>query len=386
MTFILAWKDKKNVFVTGDAAVTNIGVPSKSIETIKSNGKLITSFGEPVYFSEDKVVQESVLKVHNIREEFIIGYAGVGNVAVDVINDLEADLEFSKNNIVSKIKEAAMIYGSSFQMVIGYYNKKSSVLLSFNLYGNCKVRFHSNNTPIRLGNLRSYSLIKLVSFEISNLFNLIKTNNTPDKKLVMASTFMQGVIIRAGLISKGVGGFFTGGYINRFGFYWQKDTGILKFELRKNAKKDSRNPSELFSNSQLVVLIIREAKLAVLSFSLHQSYRNVTVFQNFINSFHLKANFNCITKEFSEWKSKYESEIVDILTNLLFDFFVFLCTDLEAPNKMTFIEKKSLIEEKYFKIRWKQNHPVLTISGEVVDEFNPLKAEYLNQFHWLPNN
>lgn len=384
MTFILAWKDKRNVFISGDAAVTRKGVSDHYIDDIIKRGRLNTAFGESVYLTNETTVQESVLKIHKINNEFILGYAGTGDIAIDVINELERDNELTKINLVSKLKAATIIYGSDFQMAIGYFNKKSSVLLSFNLYGKRKIRYHSQYEPVRLGNLRSDDLIQLVSSEIAMLFETIARDTTPDKKLVMNCIFMQGVIIRAGLLEQGVGGFFTGGYVNRNGFFWQKDTGMIKFDLRNGVTANSRNPAQLFNNPQFIALLNREGKVCILSFQLNKNYRDVTVFQNYINSFELRNNYDVIMAEFDTWKSTYEIDISDVLENFSFEYLVFFCSDKDAPNKMTFIEKESLTSEKYFKISWVNNIPMLNIPGTTVDEFNPLKGEYFNQFHWLP--
>lgn len=384
MTFILAWKDKKNVFVTGDAAVTRRGVSDNYIDDIINGGKLTTAFGESISIRKGQVIQESVLKIHNLNNRFILGYAGTGDIAIDVINDLEQDINLNEKNIVSKIKDATERYGSEFQMVIGFRNKNSAVLLSFNLFGKRKVRYHERNKPIRLGNLRSDDLMKFVSDEIAIMFTTIAQNVTPNKKLVMASVFMQGVILRAGLIAQGVGGFFTGGFVNRDGFFWQKDTCVIKFHLRNGAKPNTRDPAQLFSGPRLIALIIRESKLAILSFDLNRNYRDVTIFHNYISRYKIRYDYAELEQNFNIWKDQYQGEIADILQNFLFDFLVFFCPDRDAPNKMTFLEKESIISERYFKIRWENNIPVLNIPGPFVDEFNPLKAEYLNQFHWMP--
>ena len=386
MTFILAWKDKKSVFITGDSAVTRRGVSQKYVENIFTQNRLNTAFGESVKISNNQTIQESVLKIHNIRDEFILGYAGTGDVAIDVINELTSDEDLNRKNIASKIKQASIIFGASFQMVIGYFNKKSPILMSFNLYNDFKIRYHEKHAPIRLGNLRNDDLVKLISFELSGLFQSLSKNIDSDKKLLMACIFLQGVIVRARLLEKGVGGFFTGAYINKHGFYWQKDTAILKFDLKKDAKEESRNPNEIFANPQFIAMLNREGKLAVLSHHLNSNYIDVTVFQNYYNSIQLRKNYKEIEKDFKIWKSRYEKEIIQILLGFSFDYFVFLTTDLDALNKMTIIEKESLEKDQYFKISWRNNVPVLDISGNMIDEINPLNAEYVNQFHWMPIN
>lgn len=384
MTYILAWRDKSNVYISGDSAVSRRNVSDDYINDVKNKGVLTTSFGETLVLTNEKVVEESVLKIHNINNNFIIGYAGTGDVAIDVIKALEEEGELTKNNIVRKIKGETLRFGSDFQMVIGFFDKRSSILLSFNLYGKRKVRSHPKFTPVGLGNMRNDDLLKLVSSDMIDTFITSSITKSAERRIVMTSAFVQVVILRANLLPNGVGGFFSGAYLNKHGFFWQKDLGIIDFKMKPLATKYGRDPNLLFRSPQFVGIIIRDNKVAILSSKLFANYSDFKIFSQYINSYELKQFYEEYEIQHNNWIIQNQQEITDIITNFDYDYFVFICTDKDVDNKMTFVSKESLSATNYFTLFWQGTTPTFDIAGETVEEINPLTTEFWNQLHWLP--
>ncbi len=384
MTLILAWHDKSNVYISGDSAVTRENVSEEYLRNIRSRGTLTTTFGETLQLSKGKMVEESVIKIHHIGNRFIIGYAGKGDIALDVINDLEEDEELTKHNVAQKIKNAADIFGSDFQMVIGYFDSNSSVLLSFNLCEKSKIKTHSPYDPILLGNLRKNALLNLVSSTNIDILVNSTENNSPDRKLLMTNTFIQVVILRANLLEQSVGGFFCGAYLSRDGFFWQKDLGIIDIKMRTTATPELKDPNLLFISPYFIGLIIREGRAAILSSRPFRNHPTISIFSQYINKYRLKKFYKDYKANYDNWITTYQGDITNILSNFDYEYFAFICTDKDAPNKMTFVSKEALSSTSYFTLTWTGRTPTVDIAAYTVEEINPLTAEYLNQFHWLP--
>lgn len=386
MTLISAWKDKRNVFVVGDSAITRRNVSNQYVERILNTKKLTTTFGETLVVNNQQVVSEEVIKIHNVNDKLIIGFAGYGDIAVDLIDFLseELDTNYSISYLCNKIREGADIFGSNYEMVFGVMTGKIPVLFTFNTNRQRKFQFYGQYTPVMLGNMKNETVFKLITDSLMDMLKVIQVNNSPDKKLIMACGLLQGLTIRAGFISNGVGGFYTGGYVNRKGFRWKKDLAFVKFDINLNQINRTDDPQIIYPNAQLICLINREGKIAVLSFDIRNNYRNVRVFQNHINENTLNARRAELEEDFNNWKLRNEENIIKTLENFEFDFLMFLCTDRDAPNKMTIVEKKSLINKRYITMNWENGIPVIDIPRQFSKEINPISAEYLNQFHWMP--
>ena len=386
MTLIAAWKDKRNIFVVGDSAITRRNVSNQYVENILNKKKLTTTFGESLVVNTQKVVSEEVIKIHNVNDKLIVGFAGYGNNAVDLIEFLieELDTSYTISFLCYKILEGADIYGSPYEMVFGVMSGKNPVLFTFNTEKKRKFQFYGIYTPVMLGNMKNEPIFKLITDSLVDMLKVIRFNNSPDKKLIMACGLLQGLTIRAGFIVNGVGGFYTGGYLNRKGFHWEKDLAFIKFDINLSQIGITDDPQIIYPNAQLICIINREGKIATMSFDIKNNYRNIRVFQNYINEYTLKLKSVELEEDFNKWKLRNEEDIVNTLENFEFDFLMFLCTDIDAPNKMTIIEKESIIDAKYMKIKWKNGIPIINISKQFSKEINPMYAEYLNQFHWMP--
>ena len=216
MTLITAWKDKRSVFVVGDSAITRRNVSNQYVTQILNTKKLTTTFGETLVVSTQHVVSEEVIKIHNVKNKLIIGFAGYGDIAIDVIDflDEELDSNFTISYLCYKIQEAVDIFGSNFEMVFGVMTQKDPVLFTFNTNKKRRFKFYGKHSPVLLGNMKQEPVFKLITGSLMDMLKVIRVKNSPDEKLIMACTLLQGLTIRGGFISNGVGGFYMGGFVN----------------------------------------------------------------------------------------------------------------------------------------------------------------------------
>ncbi|AEE52859.1 hypothetical protein [Haliscomenobacter hydrossis] len=382
MTLILAWKDKRNVLVVADTAVTRTNVSDQSVQDALKKGHLTPAFGEQLQISKEKMITEEVLKIHNIKNKLIIGYAGIGVVATDVINYIseEIDSDFKLCDLCALIKEAVKIYGSTFTMIVGVMAHKTPVLFTFNESNNREFIFYEEYVPVILGNKKNDDVIQFVSHTLVDMFFYGKFQVSPDRKLIMACSLFQGILIRAGFLSSGVGGLVTGAFLNRNGFHWQKDVMYIKFDIEPEKALKMDDPQIIFPKSKIIFQVYRDGVLAAFPFDVYKKLEDYKVLYNYVES----SVQNKAAQDFlNRWRQKYESEIISKIKKFDFDFLIFLCVDKKAPNKMTFASKKSILAGK--RMEWENGVPIIKISKELSREINPMYAEYFNQFHWLPD-
>lgn len=383
MTLITAWKNDTTIFVTGDSVVTrrpNIHLQGFNLKTYKP--KLKTNFDEEIVFTETELIEESVIKIHNIQDKLIIGYAGFGNSAVDVINSINEQIAWDLGNIREIIDESAVQFGNNFQLVVGYFINGKPILLTYNLNGDHK--FHDEHSWALLGSGRNHEVLKVLSIETMDFFtNKAKSHNSPNEILIQFCTLMQSIILRGEFIREGVGGFYTGGFLTNSRFSWQNDTGYITFLLNNNWDPDNANPNLRFSNPRFIFLFHRENKVAILSMDNESGYKTVEVFFPYINSFDLQLKNNEYKEEYIRWLTRHQKIIRRKIRNFKMKYFVFFSYDKQAPNKMTFIHNYCGAGKFIFDIKWDKEIPILDISSEFVKEIDPRTAEYLNEFFWL---
>lgn len=381
MTFIAAWKTEEAIFVAGDSAVTRTGFSLEYLKNRKKKTIWKTNFDEQIVLNENRIVDEFVVKIHNIKNKLIIGYAGRGNQAIDVINLIENQFNPDMDNIQEIIEEGANMYGSAFQMAVGYFIGKIPYLLTYNLNSNSE--FSINNSWALLGSGRNNEALRLLTVNTMDYLNRATSHNSAEEKLLQFCTLVQSLLLRGQFINEGVGGFFTGGYLTPKGFSWQSDTGYITFLLSENHDKDSSSPNILFTNPRFIFLFHRENKAAILSLKEEVGYQVMDIYFPHINSFDLQLYGDRYKREYEQWITKYGKELKKRIRKFNLKYFVLFTYDIEALNKMTFIHNYFGCSNFIIDIYWNSGIPTLNITKEFVKTIDPRSAEALNDFQWV---
>ncbi len=381
MTFIVAWKSKDAIFITGDSALTRTGYNLEYLNYAKNRTKWKTTFDEDIVLNQEKIVEESVVKVHNINNKLIIGYAGTGNNAVDVIAHIEQNVNLELTNLQELISEGATMYGGKFQMVVGYFYKSTPCMLTFNLNGNSE--FEDEYCWALLGSGRNNKILKQLSLNTIHFLEKSNKYNSNQDKLVQFCSQIQSLILRHQLLNTGVGGFFTGGYLTKRKFTWQNDTAYVTFLLSEETKWNQNSPNVRFTNSRFVFLFHRANKVAIFSMNEETGYRVLDVFFPHINSFDLELNRNRYMEDYKIWIKTYEAEIKRKIKGFNSQYFVFFNYDKRADNKMTFVQNYLCSSKFIFDVYWRNGVPTLNLTKEFVDEIDPRSAFAQNEFFWV---
>lgn len=381
MTFIVAWKSKDAVFITGDSALTRTGFNLEYLNNTIKETKWKTTFDENIVLNHERIVQEAVVKIHNIQNKLIIGYAGAGNSAIDVIAHIEQNVNPVLTNLQELIAEGASMYGGEFQMVVGYFNKSTPCMLTFNL--NDDSEFEVSNTWATLGSGRNNESLRLISINAIEFLENLSIYNSHQDRLVQFCTLIQSLILRDQLLETGVGGFFTGGYLTKRKFTWQKDTAYVTFLLGEETKWNHHSPNVRFTNGRFLFLFHRANKVAILSMHEETGYRVLDVFFPHINSFDLRLNRNRYIEDYNIWIKKYEAEIKNKIKRFNSKYFVFLSYDKRTSNKMTFIQNYLCSSKYIFDVYWSNGVPTLNVTKEFVEEIDPNTAKFDNELLWF---
>lgn len=381
MTFVAAWKLKNEIFVTGDTAITiRLFHPVILQDKINYKAKR-SSFYELHQYSQDKIIEEKHLKIYNIDNKYILGYAGDADIAFDIINEIYDQVKLKENKISEIVKNATLIYGGAVQLVIGYFENGETKLFTFNHDGKFEIKFH--DTPVLIGKINAHEVLESFTPELINFINNNKLTSNPNDKLILFSTCLQSILIRANLIEHGIGGTFTGAYLNKKTFVWQKDTGYITFEMNDNVPANETSPNILYKNPRFIFLFHRNNRLATLSLNDRNEYRDIKLINHYINPSIARNQRDKFETEIKEWIKEYENLIVKQIKKIKLNYFVFFSYDTSTYNKITLVHNFWGSVYFVFDIYWHNGYPTLNMTKELVNDINPRKSESFNEFLWL---
>ncbi|ERJ12736.1 hypothetical protein [Haloplasma contractile] len=279
MTYCIAWKDEKNVFIVADTAV--------STKTLSEGDNLdTTSFGDLEEKKQDYYVYERKLKVHTINNQYLIGYSG----NLDQINEVYPTLEMLLIQGVN-ITDALTYISNSYdykecKFLIGYLEDKIPKLLQFD----CKDIIYGDFFQIGSGVanqrwvMRNKEMLKYIEDE----------SLTPEQSLTSIITLLQFYSLKERMIELGVGGVIFGARINLGGIFWCNDITYYIY-------------NDHFNNYNLVTVIERD--------------NNVAVFSSFNDKMLIFLGNENINTEISD---EYLESVEEILTITETKYFVFM--------------------------------------------------------------
>lgn len=379
MTHIIGWKNSRSIFISGDSAITSTSDNPQAIKHELKNKK--STFGEIHLNEEKKVIQEKNLKLYNIADKIILGFAGSAETAHNIIDLIKRDFN-EEENYEEIIKRAlwSFRFPRNISLIVGFYENRVPVLLSYNHAGKKEFVRHQKNVTI--GNTEE--VYKLASLEFSNLVIENENELNDDKALIMVNSGHQAMIIMGELIQKGVGGFFTGFYINQNGVFWQKDTSYITFDINpEHFFSEEQNPNLIYSDAAIINLLIRDNRVAISS-----PYPDLGQQRNFYKNY-LRRTASAKEKmeeknDGIEWYRKWGQKVNKLFSTADLNFHCFLCKCPNIPTRITIVSKESNMQDNWFQIQQApdNNGHILTPKGNFINEMKPRDSDILINFHW----
>ena len=223
MSHIAAWKAHGVVYIVGDTATTLL---SPTPEQVAKLSRESTSFSERNISEPTKLVFEGTLKIINLGQ-LVVAFAGdidTANCMVEAICDHLRDQQTPRAAFeravlgfvpISREREVALI--------AAYPSEDKSTLLVFNESGQQHVTEVHEGHLTQIGNLPELERSFTRHFLKSTYF----IQEEPSRILITAMAAMQSYGLRSTLLENGVGGTFTGVYVDADGVSWHEDVLIM---------------------------------------------------------------------------------------------------------------------------------------------------------------
>lgn len=231
MTLIVGWKNSKGVFIAGDSIIS-------SSEDHSENQK--TSFGESTV-TDKIVVSETCLKVDVLCEKLIIAGAGSDRDYRNFIRDLNRKLELFEQDIMSSINHTLDEYErlDSCAFIIAFKENGETHLLSYNDNLSHQTTLREVEDFVYAGSVHE-PLIEVIS-PITSLLSKINFRN--DKTMVSLCAILQSFVLRHPQIENGIGGLFTGAYLDVESIKWMDDTTFILYNKGFGTENNGTNIS-----------------------------------------------------------------------------------------------------------------------------------------------
>lgn len=331
MSYVIGWKTNESIFISCDTALTSIGTDQKlDFE--------LSSFGEAHLIDGNVKVTEGMLKLFQISNNLLIGFAGDNNVAFDTINTLKILFEMKEcsiDDLIEVIKKATDSCvpddnENDIALIIGYCSKATLALLSYNYDGKHEIIQHEG--LVQIGSIsKDYR-------ELTEIFvNTFVQHPLPDdEQLITINSIVQSYGIHDYLIEQGVGGIITGAMVNKFGIQWQKDTSHLIYNSIK------------FS-PEIINILVRDGALVA-----QDGKGKKRIYGNIVNM-----------PDFNLWYEKNLKNNPDIFNNTKPKYFVFYMIDSWNITILCSADKTE--SSKYLKINnWGGGETDISISQELM--------------------
>ena len=198
MTYCLAWKKGKNIFMIADTAI------SMNVDKLESERN---SFGEIQGLYRDYYVQEGKLKIYKITDKLAISYSGDVSQSIEIIETVYNMIPDKKDISLEDLKKLMNKIENSFNTCA-----VELIFIFSDKYGKYIYKFSNGKFDkcdyAEIGNGKS---IPYFSEHIKSIINeFYNINQTPEYYLSMIISVIQCYIMRNNTFKHGVGGVMTG--------------------------------------------------------------------------------------------------------------------------------------------------------------------------------
>ena len=234
MTYVVAWKNETTAFVVADAAMTSPYSPKRAFSTFGEKHK---AFPFPFRASpdEERFVEESALKIFAF-DHCIFSFSGNVDVGVEAANVFRASLADGRDPFTCLT--LAGNGRTSVSIIVVYCDDTGPHLIHYAGKHYCE-----NNSPCQIGSAPQHVQDATREFITGRLRHTVKglskvlihPDALPMVELVSVMGRLQSFGIHEDLIHYGIGGTFTGAFVNQDGVSWQPD--ILYLRHRHDSEK-----------------------------------------------------------------------------------------------------------------------------------------------------
>lgn len=240
MTYALAWKSRDAVFLAADSVLT-VDVDPTDVDSTKLPFIKESSFGQKHIQGDSKKVEERAVKLF-LKENIGITFAGRYGLAIQVAKSFYEKIKegFEPEEALGNalFLNSPFPKGADLQIAVAYYNSKPQLLYYNSLEGS---KVNTDKRIVHMGSIPE-PIKKLNQEWISHIDSRII--NSPRQLLASQLGFLQSSNIFNSLLDVGIGGAFSGLYVDRGGGSWQPDIIFIE---------DDKHVSTCFRHDCLVI-------------------------------------------------------------------------------------------------------------------------------------
>lgn len=251
MTFCVGWKYKDSVFLVADSAITKFTPPSLPQ----------SSFGETHPFTDEYSVEEGLLKIIPISNNFVVAYSGDVLMSTEIINFIKGNLKFYDN--------PELLFNSVARSLGPFeINRSVSLIIGTTIGGTLDLLKWETEDPYNLVKGNNYlhvgSIRPFHGLMTHAILSLLAKGKLPIERMLPISTaIIQSYGIHNNMMSQYIGGMIYGLYISSNNVIcWQEDTRYILYDPTFNdvgfvtclCREDAVSIRSTISNYTMVLL------------------------------------------------------------------------------------------------------------------------------------
>lgn len=350
MTYCLAWKTKRAVFLLADTSVTlNASLSARKY----------SSFGELQGMRGKETVTESLLKINVVAKNSAIAFSGDVDLANSIIDTLKTLIESGETPIPAF--RAAICSNSPFSpsrtvsFLFASFEGNTPKLLHFDSLD--PTVFSDSNDVVQIGSMGSY----YPSFSEYMIRRFIDGTTKPENFLAAVTAIVQSYGIHSVLSQMYVGGAFFGLYVEQAGVYWQDDTTYVIYHEN----------NDILDLGGLITVGVRDNVLFVSSSLISET--------KFISN-------RVSAPTIHNWIDLLSNEVLNILNTYQSEYYVFLSN---KDRMITVVRTYGNLLNEYFQIRpLEPNKVAFFLHDKFYDSIREMNAEPIHdaipfKFAWL---
>lgn len=329
MTYIIGWKRKNTVFLSGDTAIT------RESKLDLKNKKSV--FGGDLVNRTSLSVNEECLKVFRINDKVIASFAGKESPALEVIYKLRSYVDSNDPMVMIDYIFKNLNNQKQFSIFLGVMDKdKKARLLSYNLHGDFKYQEHEE--PIQDGSLSSK--YKKRSRDLCSEYAELDISDAD--VLAIVNTVHQSFIVQDNLSENSVGGIFWGVFIDSEKIEWQRDTTLVLYQFAEGQdESDSNNPSDIFGYTGLISIAERDNAIRYSSPFPSASFSRSVIY-NCADIPRTLNDFKKKKKMVIDWHERWHEETNEIFNKGESDYYGFIVKATNLTPRVSIFSKLGL--------------------------------------------
>ena len=228
MTYVVAWKNETTAFIAADAALTSENPLRRAYSTFgEKHDKVHIPFQSSP--KDETYVEEAALKIFSFSR-CAFAFSGVVDIGVEVANNFRSALADGLDPFTCLTRATQNCSGVG--IIIAYHDDDGPHLVHYadGTYSESDVPCQIGSAPKRIRDTTSEFITGRLQQVVHDALqaSFLGPQNRRSMELVSVLGRLQSYGIHEDMISHGIGGTFTGIFVDQEGTHWQPDILYLR--------------------------------------------------------------------------------------------------------------------------------------------------------------